>query len=86
MAWKNFQQHLNALELQLRDLSPAVFKKQVLPSLLDEPFGADIKPFQLQPSSAHTFTDEHLFQLLALMSYWMKVPCELTMGKEGSHV
>ncbi|WP_260866075.1 tyrosine-type recombinase/integrase [Paenibacillus xylanexedens] len=93
---EKLQQHLDALELQLRDLSPAVFKKQVLPSLLDEglasrtlncnlhiyksfaqllceegwiddePFGADIKPLKLQPSSAHTFTDEHLYQLLAL--------------------
>jgi len=92
---EKLQQHLDALELQLRDLSPTVFKKQVLPSLLDEglalrtfncnlqiyksfaqllceegqfpePFGADIKPFKLQPSSAHTFTDEHLYQLLAL--------------------
>lgn len=33
---------------------------------IDEPFGADIKLFKLQPSSAHTFTDEHLYQLLAL--------------------
>lgn len=92
---KKLQQHLVALELQLRDLSPVVFKNQVLPSLLDEglalrtlncdiqiyksfaqllceegwidePFGADIKPFKLQPSAAHTFSDEHLYQLLAL--------------------
>ncbi len=92
---EKLQQHLNALELQLQDISPSIFKRQVLPSLLDEglalrtlncnlqiyksfaqllceegwidePFGADIKPFKLQPSSAHTFTDEHLYQLLAL--------------------
>lgn len=92
---EKLQQHLNALELQLRDISPSVFKRQVLPSLLDEglalrtlncnlqiyksfaqllceegwigePFGADVKPFKLQPSSAHTFTDDHLYQLLAL--------------------
>ncbi|MCU6713156.1 tyrosine-type recombinase/integrase [Paenibacillus sp. J5C_2022] len=93
---EKLQQHLNALELQLRDFSPAVFKMQVPPRLLDEglalrtlncnlqiyksfaqflceegwidePFGTDIKPFKLQPSSAHTFTDDHLFQLLALL-------------------
>ncbi|MBT2290549.1 site-specific integrase [Paenibacillus albidus] len=86
---EKLSQHLITLQLQLRDLSPAVFKKQVLPSLLDEglalrtlncnlhiykafaqllyeegwidePFGADVKPFKLQPSSAHTFTDEHI--------------------------
>lgn len=88
-------QHLVALELQLQDLSPSIFKKRVLASMLDEslplrtincnlqiyksfsqllheegwinePFAIGIKPFKLQPSAAHTFSDEHLYQLLAL--------------------
>lgn len=31
---------------------------------ITEPFGATIKPFKLQPSTAHTFPDQHLYQLL----------------------
>lgn len=91
---EKLQQHLVALELQLQDLSPSIFKKRVLASMLDEnlalrtincnlqiyksfsqflhveggsnePFATGIKPFKLQPSSAHTFTDEHLYPLLA---------------------
>lgn len=36
MAWKNSTSISMIWRLQLRDLSPSVFKKQVLPSLLDE--------------------------------------------------
>lgn len=90
---EKLQYHLVTLELHLQDLSPSVFKKRMLASMLDEnlalrtincnlqiyksfsqflheegwinePFATGIKPFKLQPSSAHTFTDEHLYQLL----------------------
>ncbi|WP_346779376.1 tyrosine-type recombinase/integrase [Paenibacillus brevis] len=92
---EKLSQHLITLQLQLCDLSPTVFKKQVLPSLLDEglalrtincnlhiyksfaqllyeegrmtePFAAEVRLFKLQPSVAHTFTNEHLYSLLTL--------------------
>jgi integrase/recombinase XerD len=50
---------------------------------ITEQFGADFKPFKLQQSSAHTFTDEQLCNLKTGDIFFKELVIRIMKGKDG---